>query len=576
MNLFVLPTLAAAGPALRMAKHMTSNMVVPAEAPTFTGWASAPGKAVTARASTGQTASASSDNTSAFTLVLPARPASLEAFSVNVSEAGGATMTLSNLLAGDVWVCSGQSNMEFSIAEMFGAEQVIREAGQLPGLRLFAVQKNASAAGEEADLIEAQYAEGWVDATTETVCGAAHSRTAARFCEPHCGPSAVVSSFKRDTWGFFSAACYVHGLQLLRATGRPQGLLETCWGGTPIEAWSSPVALAKCNGDGDGDKPATPSEPQEEDAELGEAATSGPSSLWNSMVAPLLGLPIRGALWYQGEANARNGNKYACQLRAMIGDWRTRFAALPPPDAERSGGQGQGAASPFVFTTVQIAASGGDGTLRLAQAASLSLPRTALAVTTDLYDAHSPCGSVHTRHKNETGIRAARASLAIGYGHTSLAWRGPVPRTIKAGQGGEVSVVFDAAGALAFASVPNQTTVPADQNFEATSDTSLVSGWKRVPATVLAALPLGSNDGAAAAAADTVRVDASSLGAAVAGLRFNWPSVPLGQQLYDGGGREAGLPAGPFLARCGGGVAGECELVVGGEVPVGGVVVEDA
>ena len=64
-------------------------------------------------------------------------------------------------------------------------------------------------------------------------------------------------------------------------------------------------------------------------------------------------------------------------------------------------------------------------------------------------------------------------------------------------------------------------------------------------------------------------VDASSLGGAVA-------SVPLGQQLYDGGGREAGLPAGPFLARCGGGVAGECELVVGGEVPVGGVVVEEA
>eukprot|EP00966_Prymnesium_polylepis_P230159 5325691-Prymnesium_polylepis.1 len=67
--------------------------------------------------------------------------------------------------------------------------------------------------------------------------------------EPHCGPSAVKPSFKRDTWGFFSAACYVHGLELLHATGRPQGLLESCWGGTPIEAWSSPAAIAACGKD---------------------------------------------------------------------------------------------------------------------------------------------------------------------------------------------------------------------------------------------------------------------------------------------------------------------------------------
>ena len=83
------------------------------------------------------------------------------------------------------------------------------------------------------------------------------------------------------------------------------------------------------------------------------------------MIVPLLGVPIKGALWYQGEANAKHGNLYACQLKEMITEWRKRFAPLPAT-----------AGAPFAFTTVQIAPAGGDGTLRLAQQASLALPRT--------------------------------------------------------------------------------------------------------------------------------------------------------------------------------------------------------
>ena len=124
--------------------------------------------------------------------------------------------------------------MEFSVAEMFGSADIIAGAGAQPGLRLFAVEKNQSGTPRD-DLIEAQYAGGWVEASPETICGAAHGRTHESFCQPHCGPSASVESFKRDTWGYFSAACYVHGLELLRATGRPQGLLESCWGGAPAD-----------------------------------------------------------------------------------------------------------------------------------------------------------------------------------------------------------------------------------------------------------------------------------------------------------------------------------------------------
>ena len=81
-------------------------MVVAAEAPTFTGWTSQPKTGVSVHTSTGESAKSTSGADSAFVLVLPARPAGLSAFAVNITEEGGETISLSNLLAGDVWLCS--------------------------------------------------------------------------------------------------------------------------------------------------------------------------------------------------------------------------------------------------------------------------------------------------------------------------------------------------------------------------------------------------------------------------------------------------------------------------------------
>ena len=122
-----------------------------------------------------------------------------------------------------------------------------------------------------------------------------------RYCGPHCGPSAAVKSFKRATWGYFSAACFLHGRALLRETGRPQGMLESCWGGTPIQAWSSQAALGQCNGTNNAMENVgagvTDSAGMEEYRGLRGAA----STLWAGMIAPLLKLPIKGAIWYQGK-----------------------------------------------------------------------------------------------------------------------------------------------------------------------------------------------------------------------------------------------------------------------------------
>eukprot|EP00665_Eupelagonemidae_sp_cell47_P001107 gene1106-7282_t len=110
--------------------------------------------------------------------------------------------------------------MEFSVAEMFDRDEVVAGAGHA-GLRLFAVQKNASGAPVD-DVADTQYAAGWVESSAQNVCGSEYGARA-DFCKPHCGPSAKVKSFARNTWGYFSAVCFVHGVELLRQTGRPQG-----------------------------------------------------------------------------------------------------------------------------------------------------------------------------------------------------------------------------------------------------------------------------------------------------------------------------------------------------------------
>lgn len=166
------------------------------------------------------------------------------------------------------------------------------------------MQKNQSSK-PLAEAVDLQYPEGWVHSTPTTACGAEYknngynppSNTTA-YCGPHCGPSAVVKSFSRATWGYFSAVCWVTGAALLRDTGRPQGLIESCWGGTRVEPWT-PAATAPETFDAnitaaDGHR-AQHSAGQETGAT--EEGPAGSGHLYNGMIAPLLKFPIKGALW---------------------------------------------------------------------------------------------------------------------------------------------------------------------------------------------------------------------------------------------------------------------------------------
>lgn len=205
--------------------------------------------------------------------------------------------------------------MEFSVAEAFGyggAVGGLIPHADKPGLRLFAVQKNASHT-PLAEAVDLQYPQGWVRSTPQTACGAEYNNNGydppantSAYCAPHCGPSATVKSFSRATWGYFSAVCHATGAALLRDTGRPQGMIESCWGGTRVEPWTPEPATpdgASSSGGGSTQPPLQQqlrndlSAPPPPTLAAVAVGPGGAGSLYNGMIAPLLKFPIKGAVW---------------------------------------------------------------------------------------------------------------------------------------------------------------------------------------------------------------------------------------------------------------------------------------
>ena len=277
-------------------------------------------------------------------------------------------ITLRNVMAGEVWVCSGQSNMAWAVAWSANAQQEIAEANW-PRLRLFSAQVK-TARDPERDT-KGQ----WVECSPKTVGG-------------------------------FSAVGYFFGRQLHKALGVPVGLIHSSVGGTPAEAWTSMLALT--------------SDPDFK--EIVARWSSGPAQwefvtptyLYNGMIAPLTPYGIRGAIWYQGESNAGRAYQYRKLFPAMIQDWR------------RAWRQGD---FPFLFvqlanfTEVQKEASAPSewAELREAQRMTLALPNTAMAVTMDIGDA----SDIHPKNKQEVGWRLTQAALGTVYGR-KVAYSGPI------------------------------------------------------------------------------------------------------------------------------------------------------
>uniref|UniRef100_A0A3P8U8E7 Sialic acid acetylesterase n=1 Tax=Amphiprion percula TaxID=161767 RepID=A0A3P8U8E7_AMPPE len=299
------------------------------------------------------------------------------------------TATLTDVLFGDVWLCGGQSNMYFKMSQIFNASEELALSAKYPHVRPFMVALNRSEI-ELPDLIQVEL--------------------------PWFEPTATVLAE-------FSAVCWLFGRYMYDNLNYPIGLVESCWGGTPVEAWSSTRALQKCGLE------------KTEDRSLSHIEKN--SVMWNSMIHPLLNMTIKGAIWYQGEANAvYHQDNYNCSFPAMIDDWRMAFH-------HGSGGQ---TALDFPFGFVQLSTyqkhSTDDGfpNIRWHQTADTGfvpnprMKKTFMAVALDLPDGTSPYGTIHPRDKQDVAYRLTLGARAVVDNERDVPFLGPFPSQILSTQ----------------------------------------------------------------------------------------------------------------------------------------------
>jgi sialate O-acetylesterase len=321
------------------------------------GWAS-PRETVHVRIG-GREATATADETGKWRARLAPLQATQAAAELAVQ--GKNSLRVRDVLVGEVWLASGQSNMEFGLRNASTAEQELPRANT-PELRLFVVDKVCAPQPREDCLGH------W------TVCSP-------------------------ETAADFSAVAYFFGAAVQRGTRAPVGLIQAAWGGTPAEAWTSAAML--------GDEPLFEPLLAARQKKLDDQLALDPhdaGTLWDGLLAPIATFPIRGAIWYQGESNVERALQYRALFPALIRGWRSAW------------GQGE-----FPFLFVQLASfrardkEPGDSPwaeLREAQAAALELPHTGMAVAIDVGDAED----IHPRNKQAVGERLAKLALRTVYG----------------------------------------------------------------------------------------------------------------------------------------------------------------
>ena len=328
---------------------------------------------------------------------LPAQPANATPSDLVIK--GNNTLTLANIVVGEVWIASGQSNMEWSVNSTFDKAIDIPASAKSPLIRHIKIKRTIATAPASTVAIE-------------------------RTTWESAGPA---------TTGNFSAVGYYFAKDLHELLNVPVGIIGTNWGGTPVEAWISPdvldanpafavvrerwagnvanypqalekftADLAAWESERDAAKAANTAFTKPAPKKPGDPAASPhqPTVLNNAMIAPLVPYALRGAIWYQGESNAGRAKEYLALHSAMITGWRSQFA------------QGD-----FPFYWVQLAnfaspTSTDWAFLREAQTQTLALPNTGQAVIIDIGDVRD----IHPRNKKDVGRRLARLALARDYG----------------------------------------------------------------------------------------------------------------------------------------------------------------
>jgi len=338
----------------------------------------APGEKVTV-AFAGQEKSAVADASGRWAVKLDPLAASAEPREMTV--AGASTIRLTNILVGEVWLCSGQSNMEYALgvakkwAPAAAATDPVLAAEMKkpawPQVRLFLVEKKLAAP----EVVST----GWHEAS-----GAA-----------------------RDE---FSAVGGCFGLELQRRLGVPVGLIESSWGGSRIEEWTPREAYARLEAEFTG---AAALSYERDSAFVGRN--------YDAMVKPLAPYALRGVIWYQGESNVlayNDGPRYEAKMRTWADSWRAAWQRLGMPFYFVQ-------VAPFLYSPRKDKIAHSPQELPLlweAQAAAARRPGMGVVATIDLVP---DVANIHPPLKREVGLRLAGLALERTYGKPGPAWQSP-------------------------------------------------------------------------------------------------------------------------------------------------------
>lgn len=330
---------------------------------------------------------------------------------------------IQDVLVGEVWICSGQSNMEWPLNRSFEPQPDV-DAATLPQLRLFTVPKLR--AQEPVDDVKAAW----------------------QLCTPASVPG-------------FSAVGFYFGRDLQAARGVPVGLIHTSWGGSPAEVWMRQEVLERNPRFKREILDPYPEQERKFQAELaawekesadlkaqGKEQTRGrpwnswrPSELYNGMIAPLIPFGVRGAIWYQGESNAGRAHQYRSLFPNLIQNWRDDWGLpdltflavqLAPWDRNQK-------RSPEEITARPVDSDWAE--LREAQLITAqTLKSVGLAVITDVGDKDD----IHPARKQPVGARLALLARSLAYGERLVA-SGPVFKRLKVKQSDAI-LSFDHTG----------------------------------------------------------------------------------------------------------------------------------
>ena len=292
---------------------------------------------------------------------------------------GNGKVELKNVMLGEVWICSGQSNMEMSVNwKLINGEEEAAKANN-PNIRIFHIQK-----------IGAEYPQQNCNATWTS-------------CTP-------------ETMRATSAAGYFFARELQQKLNVPVGIIVSAWGGTPAEVWIEKSRI-------------------ENNPELNKAKYSdkfdgwpgNPGTLYNSMIYPIVPYGIAGAIWYQGESNIGNPQIYSQLMKTLIENWRADFKKD----------------FPFYFVQIAPYTYGANSKaeyLREQQdLASKTVANTGMVVISDLVD---DVKNIHPKNKLDVGKRLATFALAETYKQNVGEYKSPAYQSMQV-EKGKIRLTFD-------------------------------------------------------------------------------------------------------------------------------------